>query len=622
MVLISFVITIVNDNLEQLFQCVESILSLDFNDYEILLKDSSEKIVKDIKKILKDEKKINFIKLNEENAIFKNSAIDNAIGDYLCFLNSNEIINSDSLSTLNSYLLKNTDNMISMNYSENESRFEKTNFVNVFEKTENKCFTDYGLPVYLSKNIIRKEIIQDKTLKFADDSQDSEFIFLWNLLKEIQNFTYIPLNFIKNTNNKNENNKEDIITFLKEYEHLLSLISSEEFLVSFENIYEILTRLKEYDINNLDSKKRSTLHKLINNILNTINDFPKSMLKHELKIYLLYLLDQIDNAENETDILVSVIIPTYNVEKYLDDCLNSLINQSLKDIEIILVDDCSTDSTTDIISYYENKDNRIKSYLSKDKLGCGGCRNVGLKLARGKYIQFVDSDDWLDLDALEKMYNVAENLKTQVILFKVITYDENEKAFKRTDYYDIKNLKGFENKVFNILDLKSGPFYVTISAWNKFYLKSFLDRHNAQFPENLIFEDNPFFFNVFCQANSVYLMDDYFYNRRIRSNSIITTEKKLPLNTIEIVEQVLDIFLKNELYDYYKYHVVNYILFQIHKYSENIPDDLEKEFISLAKNKIYKFMFDYELYDDFLTYSNKNNRTYLKEILGLNELNN
>lgn len=103
---------------------------------------------------------------------------------------------------------------------------------------------------------------------------------------------------------------------------------------------------------------------------------------------------------------VSVIIPVYNSEKYLEKCLNSLIKQTLEDIEIVCINDGSTDNSLEILNAYAKKDRRIK-VLSQKNLKQGAARNNGLKIAQGEFISFVDSDDWVDFDYLEKLYNAA-----------------------------------------------------------------------------------------------------------------------------------------------------------------------------------------------------------------------
>ena len=121
-------------------------------------------------------------------------------------------------------------------------------------------------------------------------------------------------------------------------------------------------------------------------------------------------------------IKVSVIVPVYNVEKYIDKCLNSLVKQTLKDIEIIVVNDGSPDNSQKIIDKYVDKyPDKIKSYI-KENGGQGSARNLGLEYASGEYISFIDSDDWLDLDALEEMYLLAKKEKSDVVICDMIDH--------------------------------------------------------------------------------------------------------------------------------------------------------------------------------------------------------
>ena len=112
---------------------------------------------------------------------------------------------------------------------------------------------------------------------------------------------------------------------------------------------------------------------------------------------------------------VSIIVPVYNCEKYIERCMDSLINQTLTDIEIIVIDDESKNATFEILKEYEKKDKRIK-LLTKKNSGVSSSRNKGIELAIGKYIAFVDGDDWIDLDCVEKMYDVAEKNKTDITM--------------------------------------------------------------------------------------------------------------------------------------------------------------------------------------------------------------
>ena len=112
---------------------------------------------------------------------------------------------------------------------------------------------------------------------------------------------------------------------------------------------------------------------------------------------------------------VSIVIPTYNVEKYIDKCLKSLLNQTLQDIEIICVDDCSTDSTVEILNRYKESDKRVRVIVSDINQGCSKMRNIGIENSTGEYLGFVDSDDWVDFDFYEKLYTKAKKTNAEVV---------------------------------------------------------------------------------------------------------------------------------------------------------------------------------------------------------------
>ena len=134
-------------------------------------------------------------------------------------------------------------------------------------------------------------------------------------------------------------------------------------------------------------------------------------------------------------IKVSVVVPVYNTSKYLRRCLDSLVNQTLKNIEIIIVNDKSTDNSKDIIKEYENKYQNIKVIHNKINKGIGYNRNLGIEIASGKYIAFVDSDDYIDLNLYEKMYEYSEEKKLNLCVCDLKKVDEESNVI---DYEKIK----------------------------------------------------------------------------------------------------------------------------------------------------------------------------------------
>lgn len=177
---------------------------------------------------------------------------------------------------------------------------------------------------------------------------------------------------------------------------------------------------------------------------------------------------------------VSVIIPVYNVEQYLEQCLQSIINQTLSDIEIICVDDGSTDNSLNILKEYAQKDSRIK-VLQQQNQYAGVARNNGLDTATGDYVYFLDSDDYIMKDCLEKMYEQITKTGSDICTIKYFEYDEKTKKFRKMKKaFDIRLLKG--KKVFSCLDIGKNIFRaINFSASLKLYKKEFLDKTNLKF---------------------------------------------------------------------------------------------------------------------------------------------
>lgn len=176
--------------------------------------------------------------------------------------------------------------------------------------------------------------------------------------------------------------------------------------------------------------------------------------------------------------MISVIIPVYNVESYLFVCLNSVLGQSFKDFEIICIDDASPDSSLDILKFFAEKDSRIKILENETNMGPGYCRNKCLETANGKYISFIEGNDFLSPNAFEILIKKAENDNLDVLMFKNIVFYDNKNEFGMEPYYDMKFMNRFENQIFTHWDLdKTDLFAVpndlgTNSIRNPFWIKT------------------------------------------------------------------------------------------------------------------------------------------------------
>lgn len=237
-------------------------------------------------------------------------------------------------------------------------------------------------------------------------------------------------------------------------------------------------------------------------------------------------IKQIVKGETSGEPLVSVIVPVYNVEEYLEVCLDSVINQTLEQIEIICVNDGATDNSLQILLDYAKKDKRISIYEHENS-GLSATRNAGVRQATGKYVYFMDSDDILEERALELLYNKAEKDGLDVVYFDGSSFSDSavceEQVKKFKDYYTRKHK--YEKEVYTGSDLMremlEADEYRT-SACLQMIRREFFVENNLWFIQGLIHEDNIFTFCCMLSSQRAGYLKESLFNRRIRENSIMT----------------------------------------------------------------------------------------------------
>lgn len=256
---------------------------------------------------------------------------------------------------------------------------------------------------------------------------------------------------------------------------------------------------------------------------------------------------------------VSIIIPVYNVEKYLPKCLDSVINQTLKDIEIICINDESPDNCGKILAEYAKQDSRI-IVLNEKNSGQGSARNRGLEIARGKYIQFLDSDDYYEPNCCEEMYNLMEkHSDVDVACFDTnIIYEAYEdKKESDTNYFRMRYIGMQKSKPSMIRN-------VDCNCWNKIFRKSFIDKYNLCFPEKIHFEDVAFFWFWFCQSQKIYFYRKKLTNYLRRTGSflgeIYTKSSSHIFEMFQVYEKIYKYLEKShKLEDYQESFIKQYI---------------------------------------------------------------
>ena len=238
----------------------------------------------------------------------------------------------------------------------------------------------------------------------------------------------------------------------------------------------------------------------------------------------------IRKAENDIGIpRVSVIIPVYNVEKYLRECLDSIVNQTLREIEIICVDDGSTDGSPEILREYGEKDCRI-TIISQENRGISSARNHGADIASGEYFYFMDGDDILERDALSRLYQLSEEKSLDVLYFDGKSFFETEELKEiKKNYITYYARKGDYSRVM------TGPQMlhemIAMDEYRSSLCLQFISsvhyrQENLRFEEGIIGEDNIFTFQCIMPAHRVYHMKEAFFHRRVRGNSVMTSAGK------------------------------------------------------------------------------------------------
>lgn len=268
---------------------------------------------------------------------------------------------------------------------------------------------------------------------------------------------------------------------------------------------------------------------------------------------------------------VSIIVPVYNVERWLDRCVQSLIHQTLKDIEIILVDDKSPDDCPRICDTYMRMDKRIKVIHRQENGGLGYTRNSGLDVATGKYVAFVDSDDYMDYCAYERLYNECEANNLEICYFRYRRVDESGNYYEMCHekvIYDFQNRKEVKDVLLAMLGLVptasdiGRQMKLSVSVCLALYRRDIIDKVRFISERDMASEDLVFHVALLPRINRVRILPDVYYNYFVNSGSISNSYGEQTfrrfIRLLEYLGQTLpEIFNKEEYYEYYLSYVLS-----------------------------------------------------------------
>ena len=248
---------------------------------------------------------------------------------------------------------------------------------------------------------------------------------------------------------------------------------------------------------------------------------------------------------------ISVVVPVYNVEKYLRECLDSLANQTFEDFEVICVNDGFDDSSPDILEEYASEDERFK-IVSQENKGLSGARNTGMNYIKGRYLLFLDSDDWLELNALELLYNHANALNSEMVIFPYRYFNQETKQYEENDFTKLNMFdSSVDNKNFNYKNIPETVFRIPHESIKLYDVKT-LKKLAVKFPEGLNYEDAYFFYKIFFKLNKVSIIRTPIYNYRIRNDSICTTGTEKSFDIFKILTSIENFLKEDEIYESFK----------------------------------------------------------------------
>ena len=312
---------------------------------------------------------------------------------------------------------------------------------------------------------------------------------------------------------------------------------------------------------------------------------------------------------------VSVILCVYNEENYIGKAIDSVLNQTLDDFELIVVNDGSTDGTLDIINSYD--DERIR-LISQENIGLGASRNRAMAEVSGEYVTFLDGDDWFSTDAFEIAYNDAKSKDSDITFYQVRYFDDDTGSVSGNDWFDLNSFdESFDDRAFSPEECKDFLFDLSVNACQKLYKASFLEKSQVKFVEGIYFEDMPFFFEIFLKARRVSIIRKHLYYHRKHSKSITDIIDCNYLDTVPAGQDLMRRFIDNGWYEEYKFDLLAYKINGPRFALSEIVDKCKKPLFDLI-HEDYIDIRDSIYYEDYLNELGPVKRKFFLDVIEAN----
>ncbi len=578
MIKVSVIVPVYNAQ-KYLKQCLDSLLSQTLREIEIICVDdgSADDSVKIIEQYAKEDGRVKLIRQKNLHAgVARNNGLKQAAGEYVVFLDSDDFFEKDMLSEMYEKCVADKAQICLCSgriYNEVTGERERQNhYLNLQYLPESTPFSPEDIAPRIFNAIapnpwtkmFERKYITDNGYQFQATKKVNDLFFVYSALAGADSITYVNKEFINyrcgNDNSLQGNTRELNFDFFTALSALKDSLCKKKLFSKFEQSF--CNRALSSCLFALDHCSVEKNFKTLADELRTRIFYKLGLLGHSsgyfyIKKDFLRLMDIMQKSTEELweernalpaepqagvqppdmsgwkrpitliaepPVKVSVIIPVYNVEQYLGECLDSVINSTLKDVEIICIDDGSTDSSPQILESYAKKDDRFK-IITRHNGGPSAARNAGIRAASGEYILFLDSDDYIEPAALEYLYceSKADDLD-QLFFDARIFYDKDDEEdamrsgldyTRKAEYNGVMTGRAMFEKMSGIGDFKPSECLQLIK-------RALLIDNSIFFMEGVLYEDNAFTIECLSVSKHVRHVDKAFYNRRLRKNSIMT----------------------------------------------------------------------------------------------------
>lgn len=520
--------------------CLESVLNQNFKEFEVLCIDdgSTDQSSKILNEYACKDSRITVIHQNNAGvSAAKNIGISRAKGDYICFVDADDFIHQDELSCTYDLAERNKADIVMFG----GKSIPAVSWINQKLNVANDLYTDpfqvilsvAGARPFICNKLFRATLLKENDLRFDTAlplGEDQAFLFdVFPLAKVVAASDRKFYGYRQNAGsameywNKNLENK--VIQHFKIINHIVSRWKKYGYSQKYgTELAEWIITFLYSDLLNCHFNFRRSSYRNLLTIIMSLTEIEKMPQAFQDKVF--YMRRVIDWDLTPA---VSIIMPVYNAEEYLDDTLDGLTRQSFPFFEMILVDDGSSDHSLEYLKDFEAKDSRV-IIREQNHLFAGAARNTGIQLARGKYLLFLDSDDFFAPDMIRKSYDKAEETGADICVFEANRFDKVTKIKSPMNWTMKKSLCPRNEECFS---LKSNPKYIyaftTAAPWNKFFRADFIRKYGLTFQTTRSANDLAFVFTALALASKITLIDDILLTYRVNNKkSLQGSQDKKP----------------------------------------------------------------------------------------------